>query len=109
MIPAAFNITYYNSKDNIESFKTKSDSESDSESESDLLNITKDDIKDTDDINYVVKTKINKKKGNKLIGEGTFGCIYDDLNNPDKVHKIFLHSEILFQDLAPPFLQSQLR
>ena len=92
MIPAAFNITYYNSKDNIESFKTKSDSESDSESESDLLNITKDDIKDTDDINYVVKTKINKKKGNKLIGEGTFGCIYDDLNNPDKVHKIFLHS-----------------
>jgi len=100
MIPAAFNITYFNSIDTIESFKTKSDSDSDSalDSDSELLDKkygTNDGTVDIYNIGKTktkTKTKTNTKKSNKLIGEGTFGCIYDDLNNPDKVHKIFLHS-----------------
>ena len=92
MIPNPFNTN--NQKPIFENFKNKSDSTSTSDIDSDS-----DDSDDTNDYNEIDTSKNNniidksKKKQNKsgLIGEGTFGCIYDDLNNPDKVHKIFLY------------------
>jgi len=82
MIPNPFNT---NNQDPIyETFQTQSDSESDNDTN--LQNKG----------NIVIKSQ-NKQKG--LIGEGTFGCIYDDLDNPDKVHKIFLYKSQYKEEL----------
>lgn len=87
--------TSYDPQESIETFKNESDSDSDSEPPADTNTNTNIKISD-DGTNYIVKgkhtsKKSNIKKVNNLIGEGTFGCIYDDLNNPGKVHKIFLY------------------
>lgn len=119
MVPNAFNITNsskdvtidkINKFDKFETFKTESESDSDDET----IEINSDGINGYNSDNYIVKTKNtnnannsknakntknkSKNKGN-LIGEGTFGCIYDDLKNPDKVHKIFLHANQYHEEL----------
>jgi serine/threonine protein kinase len=113
MFPTAFNITNFDHSENIETFKNNSDSDSDADPSVDpsvdpkiILDINNDGIKGTIGDNYIVTHKTNnnktvKKSSNNghLIGEGTFGCIYDDLKDPTKVHKIFLHSSQYSEEL----------
>ena len=92
MVPNPFNTN--NQRPIFETFKTQNDSESDN----DEMDINEEGVRGNKDDNIIVKSK---KKQNKkgLIGEGTFGCIYDDLNNPDKVHKIFLYKSQYKEEL----------